>query len=338
MGRVARVLRALVFPAIVVGVFFGVLPHITDLDRVWATIRSLSPGEYLVLALLTAWNVVTYWPMLVAAMPGLTLAQAAVVCQSSTSVAMTLPGGGALAVGVSYSMYTSWGFGKAQIATSAFMTFVANMSFKLLLPIVALAFLAVTHATSTGLVSTALLGAGVMIVMIAVLALVLRAERFARTVGSVAGRVVSFVRRKLGKPPVEMWDEAAARVRRQMVGVVRDRWLMLSVFEVVSQLSVFLVMLASIRFVGIPVRVIGTAEALAVFAFVRLATSMPIVPGNVGIAELGYIGGLVLAGGPKAEVVAAVLVFRFLTYFVQIPIGGVTYLVWRRRHSWFGSI
>jgi len=98
------VLRLLLFPAVVAAVFVGVLPRIADLDQVWAAIGSLTSAQYLVLALLAAWNLLTYWPMLVAAMPGLTLAQAAVVCQSSTTVAMTVPGGGALAVGVSYAM------------------------------------------------------------------------------------------------------------------------------------------------------------------------------------------------------------------------------------------
>ena len=56
--------------------------------------------------------------------------------------------------------------------------------------------------------------------------------------------------------------------------------------------------------------------------------------GNVGLAELGYVAGLVVAGGDQPEVVAAVLVFRFLTYYAQIPIGGITYLVWRRNRTW----
>ena len=73
---------------------------------------------------------------------------------------------------------------------------------------------------------------------------------------------------------------------------------------------------------------------LAVFAFVRLATAMPIIPGNVGLAELGYIGGIHLAGAALTPATAAVLVFRFLTYFLQIPLGGLTYLIWRRKVGW----
>jgi uncharacterized membrane protein YbhN (UPF0104 family) len=94
------------------------------------------------------------------------------------------------------------------------------------------------------------------------------------------------------------------------------------------------VLLVALRVVGITQAEVGWAQALAVFAIVRLASSFPILPGNVGLAELGYIGGLVLAGGERTAVVAAVLLFRFLTFYVQVPIGAVTYIAWRRNRSW----
>ena len=50
--------------------------------------------------------------------------------------------------------------------------------------------------------------------------------------------------------------------------------------------------------------------------------------------ELGYIGGLVAAGGDKPSVVAAVLLFRTLTFGIQIPLGGFTYLIWRGNKRW----
>jgi uncharacterized membrane protein YbhN (UPF0104 family) len=80
-----------------------------------------------------------------------------------------------------------------------------------------------------------------------------------------------------------------------------------------------------------------------VFAFVRLLSAVPITPGGLGIVDLGYIGGLVLAGRHqtevpvdvfRAQVTAAVLVFRALTYGLQLPHGVLAYFIWRRRKSW----
>jgi uncharacterized protein (TIRG00374 family) len=332
-----RLIRILLFPAIVVAVFFGVLPRIANLDDVWREIRSLTWEEDAVLAFLTVLNVVTYWPMLVAAMPGLSLRQAAVVCQSSTSVAMTVPAGGAVAVGVSYRMYTSWGFTGAEVARSAMATFFANMGFKLVLPVVALGLLVLEGDANDGLLATALIGLGAFVVCSAVLALVFRDERIARWMGSNAERAATKLRAIIGRAPVHGWNDKAAEFRRQMVGLLRERGWRLAAAEVVSQLSVFAVLFASVRFVGIPNHEVTFAETLAVFAFVRLASAMPIIPGNVGLAELGYIGGLDFAGAHDAPAVAAVLVFRFLTYFLQIPLGGVTYLIWRRKADWRAS-
>jgi uncharacterized membrane protein YbhN (UPF0104 family) len=75
------------------------------------------------------------------------------------------------------------------------------------------------------------------------------------------------------------------------------------------------------------------AEVLAVFAFARLATAIPITPGGAGLVEAVLIGGLVAAGGAKPEVVAAVLVSRALAWLLPVPLGVGTYVWWRRR-SW----
>jgi uncharacterized membrane protein YbhN (UPF0104 family) len=87
---------------------------------------------------------------------------------------------------------------------------------------------------------------------------------------------------------------------------------------------------------GISEADVSTAKVLAVFSFSRLLSAVPVTPGGVGVIDLGYIGGLA-AGLPeseKAAVVAAVLIFRALTYGIQIPIGAFTYMVWRAKKDW----
>src|SRR5207253_9972756 len=181
-----------------------------------------------------AWNIVTYWPMLVAAMPGLTLGQAAVVCQSSTSVAMTLPGGGAIAVGVSYAMYTSWGFTPSDIALSTLLTGIVNMSFKFVLPVVSLAVLAVNHEGDTELLSTALAGVGVVLGTFVIVAEMIRREGFAHRVGSGIGSAATFFRRLARRPPVTSGGDIAVRFRSKLIAVLRARGPMLAAAEVVS--------------------------------------------------------------------------------------------------------
>jgi uncharacterized membrane protein YbhN (UPF0104 family) len=103
------------------------------------------------------------------------------------------------------------------------------------------------------------------------------------------------------------------------------------------------VLLLALRFVGVANDEITWAQVLGVFAFGRLLTAVPITPGGVGIVEVAYIGGLILAGEGHAtvpadvfhaQVAAAVLVFRALTFGIQIPLGALTYLIWRTNTSW----
>jgi len=65
---------------------------------------------------------------------------------------------------------------------------------------------------------------------------------------------------------------------------------------VVSHLAVFLVLVLAVRDVGISAREVTWPQVLKVFAVVRLLSALPITPGGLGIVDLGYIGGLVLAG------------------------------------------
>jgi len=175
---------------------------------------------------------------------------------------------------------------------------------------------------------------GVVLVTTAILAVMLRRERFAYRIGVWVGGLVSFLLRLVRRPGVGEWGQAALTFRAKLIKVLRDRGILLATAEVVSQLSLYLVFLASLRFVGVPDSLVSWAQVLTVFAFVRLGTAIPLVPGNVGIVERGYIGALALAGAPRDEAVAAVLVFRVLTFFLQIPLGALTYGVWRRHQSW----
>jgi uncharacterized protein (TIRG00374 family) len=116
--------------------------------------------------------------------------------------------------------------------------------------------------------------------------------------------------------------------------MLHGRWLGVIGAGLLSHFSLFLVLLMTLRHVGVGEREVSTIAVLGAFAFVRLLSALPLTPGGLGFIELGLSAALVVAGGPKPQVVAAVLVFRALTYFVQIPFGVGTYLFWRHGSSW----
>jgi uncharacterized membrane protein YbhN (UPF0104 family) len=287
-------------------------------------------------------NILTYWPLMVASMPGLTLAQAAVNNQSSTSIANTLPGGGWIATGVSYSMYRSWGFTNTEIGLTTIITGIWNSFVKLGMPVIALAALLITGRTNAALLIPTVIGIGVLLVAIGLFAGMLWKEDMARAIGGGLGKAASFVRTWFHKPPVH-WGDAAASFRKQTIGLVSKRWVPLTLSALASHIALYLVLLLALRHVGVAENEITWAQVLGVFAFVRLISLFPITPGGVGLVELGYIGGLYVAGKAhadvpldvfKAQVAAAVLVFRTLTFVLQIPLGALTYVIWQRKKSW----
>jgi putative heme transporter len=341
--RLFRIVQIVVSLGVVLGIFVGILPKIADYTKVWVDIRALTWFELATLLAATVFANAANWPQLMASLPGLTLAQSAVTYQGSTAVANILPGGGMLAVGVNFAMCRSWGFTDPAVTLSTFITFVWNSLFKLGLPVVALVILAVEGKGNSALVIGSLLGLGVLLAAITLFALMRWKRALARAIGSFLGSVASFLRRLIRKPPVTDWAEAAVRFRREVIHLVASRWIPLTFWTVVGNLGVFLVLVLAVRTVGISAREVTWAQVLGVFAFARLLSALPITPGGLGIADLAYIGGLVLAGRhhvdvPEAlfhaEVAAAVLVFRTLTYGLQIPLGAIAYFIWQHNRRW----
>jgi len=331
-----RVVQGVVSLGIVVGIFVGVMPRIADYGDVWATVRLLTWREATVLAVIALCNLATYWFVLVAALPGLRLTEAAVVNQASTAVANTLPGGGAVGVAVTVAMLTSWGFTVTDIARSSVVTGIWNNFVKLGMPVAALALLAVEGGVTLARVAAAAVGVAALAAAIVGFGLVMRREGAARRIGAAIGTVVNWVRRMVRRPPQGGWGERAARLRRDTAGFVRNRWVALTTASVVSHVSLYLVLLAALRHVGVGEPDLSSIQVLAAFAFVRLISALPVTPGGVGVVELGYTAALTigLEAAARAQVVAAVLLFRAITYVVPIPLGAASYVVWRRNRSW----
>jgi putative heme transporter len=341
--RAVRVVQVSLSTLIMVAIFGLILPKIASYTEVWGTIKVLTWIEMVSLIAATVFNLLTYWWQMQSAMPGLTLGQAAVSNQTSTTVSNLVPGAGVVATGLMYGMFHSWGFTGSEVALLASTTGIWNTFLKLGLPILAVALLAIMGRTTNTLVAPALIGLLFFAGSIVLFAMVLWKKSLARAIGARLGKIWSSIRGLFHKPPVETWGEAAVRFRKQTIGLVVRRWHTLTITTVVSHLALWFVLLLSLRHVGVSAHEVSTVQVLAVFAFVRLISTVPITPGGVGVVELSLIGGLYAAGRTHADVsldqfmiqvTAAALLFRTLTYGVQIPLGGFTYLIWQRKKSW----
>jgi uncharacterized membrane protein YbhN (UPF0104 family) len=313
------------------------LPRVADFSEVWKHIRAMSPAELAILAAVAGWNLVTYWVGMVQATPGLKYRQAMVVTESATAVSNTIPGGSAISLGLTYKMMGSWGFSKSRITQSLLVSGIWNNFVKLGMPVLAVVLLAFQGHLTGSRILTGAFGIAALVAAVGVFALILRSERFAWRVGERAGRILRRPLHLLRRPPADGWGDATVKFRGRVVDVVRHSWIRLTISCLIGHLSLLVVLIVALRDVGVSNAEVSWIEILAVFAFVRLLTAVPIMPGGVGIIEIGLISGLTGAGGDHAQVVAAVLVFRLLTYVVPIVFGIVTYVFWRSNRSWLDS-
>jgi putative heme transporter len=328
---------------VVVAIFALIIPKIASYADVWKTILALTPLEMASLVLATIFNLCTYWWQMQAAMPGLTFAQAAVNNQSSTTIANIIPGGGLVALGLTYTMFHSWGFTGSEIALLISTTGIWNTFMKLGLPVISVALLAITGQATSTLLIPAAIGLAILVGSIVLFGMMLWKKELARAIGNQIGRAWSWIRTRFRKEPVTTWGEGAVRFRKQTIKLVARRWPALTLMTVVSHLALWFILLLTLRHVGVSEQEVTTIQSLAVFAFARLLSAAPITPGGVGVVELALIGGLYAAGRNhadvpldvfKTQVTAAALLFRTLTYGIQIPLGGFTYMIWQRMKRW----
>jgi uncharacterized protein (TIRG00374 family) len=329
-----RLLGPFLSVALLGAVFFWFLPQFTSIADVWTSVRSMSWTEVTILLLAAAWNLATYQFVVVSTMPGMTFGQATVSTETTTAVSNTVLGGAAISVGLTYGMNSSWGFSRSRTSVSLLVSGLFNNFAKLGLPVLALALLAFSSQPSTGRIMAGLAGVAGLLVAVVLLWLLLRSRESAARLGRNLGGVASAVLRPFGRPPVHGWDLATMKFRDRTALLLHARWHWITLATVVSHLSLFLILLLALRFVGVNAGQVSWAEALAVFAFARLLTAIPFTPGGLGVVEFALITGLAAAGGTRAMVAAAVLIFRALTYVLPIPLGLITYVIWQRKKSW----
>lgn len=332
-SRLRQIVGVALGLAVIVVVFAVVLPRIADYSDVWAVLTDLSDAALLALAVATVVNVATYGPPWMASLPGLGYRQSMVLTQTSSALSMALPGGDAVGIAASYAMLRQWGFRRQSVATAVVVTGVWNQIVNVTLPLAALGLLLLTGGSSPVLVTAGLIGVAAIAGLIIVLILVLRSQQQAQAVGDRAERLANRFLRLIHRPPRTGWGPSFAQFRSEAIDLIAARWVAITATAFVGHLTVFGVLLVSLRATGVGADQVSWVEALAAWGLVRLLTAVPVTPGGVGIVELGLSTALVGFGAGNAEAVAAVLLYRLLTTVPTLVLGAVLGLTWRRHRA-----
>ena len=307
------------------------LPQIADYRDVWEVIQELSWAWLAALAAAAIINLVTFAPPWMVALPGLSFRSAFALTQVSTALAIVVPAGAAVGIAGAYGMLRRWGFASRDIGRAVTLVSLWNQFANLSYPIIAVFLLTAFGGDSALLATAAFVGVAILGVAIAMLAAVLASDRTAGDLGDLSARLASWVRRRFGREQVLWGGKSFERFRRDSLELLRRRWHVLTLATYAGTLTVFLVLLVSLRAFGATGSEVSLAEAFAAWALARILGSVPITPGGIGVVELGVTGALVAFGGDNAEVVAAVLVYRFLTMVPTVVLGALAAVTARRR-------
>jgi len=316
--------------AVVAATFVFVLPRIADYGEVWSVVKQLSWPQIAALVAATLLNLVTFAPPWMVALPGLGFRRAFVLTQASTASTYIAPGGAAVGVGLAYAILRAWGFGGGSVGLATALTGIWNQLALLGFPAVALALLTLKQEQNALLQFVALIGLAGFVIAIAAFTGALATPKLAHFIGRETIRLANWVLGIFRRGRVGWTADSFVRFRNRAVGLLRHRWIALTLATLAGQLSVFVLFLVSLRVLGVSAAEVGAVEAFAASSLTRLLGSLPITPGGLGVVEVGLTTALVGFGGENAEVVAAVLVYRFLNIVPTLVLGLIAGAMWRQ--------
>jgi putative heme transporter len=325
------ILRAAVPAALIAAVFGLALPRVASYRAVWASTDAMTwPYALLVGAAATA-SMMAYWILIRAVLPGIGLRQAAAVSLGSNAVAGTLPAGGAVAVGVSWAMLSSWGLSTADYVLYTLVTGIWNLFTLMGLPVLAVLVMATASRPDATMITGAAVGLALLAAMAGGLGLLLHSEASALRASRVLQYGLAIAARLARRAPPASVVGSLPGFRDRARDLLAARGWRIAAATVASHLTLWLVLLACLRAVSLSQARLPWQTSLAAFSVIRLLTAIPVTPGGLGITELGLIG--ILAGGAghtvSAQVTAAVLMYRAVTYLPSIPLGALACLTWR---------
>ncbi len=331
--RACKPARVLLSVALLVLIFVGLVPQFASYSEAWSHLTDVGARWWVVIAISAAFSQVSGVWLYQAALRGLRFRHGFLETQTTAAISSTVPAGGAVAIGMTYKMFTSFGCSDVDISTAVVVTGIWNLAAKLGLPVAAVALLAVTAHPPESAVGAAVFGLAVVLAAAVALRLMFRSDENAHRLGHLADRVVNWVLHFSHKTETDRVEQAVVRFRNQTVDTVHSRGRLLTWAVLASQAVAVILVLVVVRAVGIGSGQVNFAAVLTCFAVARLAGAVPVTPGGLGTVDAAFIGMLTTLGANSSHALAADLVWRLTTYMLPILLGIVCYLIWVRQDA-----
>ncbi len=271
--------------------------------------------------------------------PGMRLRRSLLATEAYVGASNAVVGGAGIGTGLRVAMYRSWGVSTEGVAVSVFVTALAP-SFAMwsvagahTLPLV-LAGSADRVQRITAMASICFLAAPGVFWWFALR----RPEPLqwiAQRVGRVRATLLAVFPGRVGE---YVANSRAARLdvgtsledlrrRAQALGVRRA--FVMYVCAVGGQLAMAATLLGCVRALGPTGLAIDTIAVLRAFALLRVLSSFLPIPGGLGVLDVGLLGVLTSGGVARPTALAAIALYRGLTFVLPMITGSISAAAWR---------
>lgn len=323
-GRLRRPFALVISAGLIVAV---VLQRQTIVDAI-GQLGSLSAAALVTLAVLGVLDRGLRAELMQSLLPGLSLARAEVVADVGAAATKGLPFGGPLGTVLRWQIAKERGIDAAGFLTMLVATGVAAAFVSWAYPLVAT--VVDMSGRSVGVIDLVIVGVCAAVLVGAVLfwAVLLRSDRAhawaVARISQIYGRLASALPASTDHDP----EQVVTRLRSSLRAIAARPFPLLA-RTVVAQANGALILWVALQGLGLGPE-LGAAEFARVFFVTHIIGSFAPTPGGVGLIEAGLTGALVAAGADGATALAAVLIYRFITYVLPILIGTALYLAWQR--------
>jgi putative heme transporter len=311
-------------------ILVGVIPRFASYSGAWADLTQLNVWWWVAIAVAAAINQISgVWPYQ-AALPGLRTQDGFVLIETSAAISNTVPAGGAVAIGMTYRMLSSFGFSGVDISTAVITTGIWNVAAKLGLPLAAVGLLSITSHSTATVRGAALAGVVALLIAAALLWVLFRSASGAQRIGRLTDRAVNRVGGIFRRPATDRVERSIVGFKTQTVRTMHSRGWLLTWTTLANQLAGFLLVLIIVRAIGIRSGEVTLIAVFTSFAIARLAGAIPVTPGGLGTLDATFVSLMTTFGTSSSRALAVDLVWRLMVYFLPILPGIVTYLIWIR--------
>ena len=324
------IFRCLLLLATAVSLYL-LFPSLVEVFTQWRSLGELNPWWIVLALVFEAASVTSLWELQRIALRTPSWFAVGTAQLAGNAAGNVIPGGAATAGAFAYRLLVRAGVRSEDVAGGLTAVAVANTTMILAFPVLALPAILGGLTAPHRLLQAAYIGAAAFALAIIGGSAAFLWDRPLREVG----RAIDAVLRLLpGKHESSGTGDRLLHQRDALRKAFGARWPFALCAVIGKPTFDYLGLLCCLAAVG--ARPDPSLVVLAYSASMLLAL-IPLTPGGLGFVEAGLTGLLTLAGTTAHQAVVATLAYRLMVFWLPLPLGGIAYLLNRRRYGTTGA-